>query len=498
MALRARDLNTGRRVGGVLVLIIGSIFAFITIGLLAGGGILMWADRTQRDSSGYLISSATRLTSSSYAIVATDVNIALSAPGWPVAQDALGNVRIKATPGDGATPVFIGIASRSDVTRYLSGAGWDQLTDLKLAPFRVTYQPHSGGAPAPPLAQSFWVARASGSGTQTLTWKAASGQWAIVMMNASATPVVSADVAVGATAPVLFGLSIGLLIAGGVALLIAVLLLVAGARMLHSGPTPAAGAFNAAGWAPAPPPPPPPAGKLSYPLRIEGTPAAAPSRWLWLVKWFLLIPHFIVLIFLIPAMVLLTIVAGVAILFTGRYPRSIFDFNVAVMRWWWRVGYYGYSALGTDQYPPFSFSADAAYPATLEVPYPERLSRGLVLVKWLLAIPHYVILALLLGGTAVAVRDSVAYSVPYTGLITILVIIAGFALLFTKRYPAGIFDLVMGLNRWVYRVIAYVLLMRDEYPPFRLDLGGIERPRAVQPLIPASPPPFTQPGVSPG
>lgn len=488
------DVHSGRRVSGVLILIIGSIFTFIAIGLLAGGSVLMWADRTQRDSTGYLTSGATRLSSSSYAIVATDINIALSAPGWPVAEDSLGNVRVRATPGSGGAPVFIGIASRSAVARYLNGAEWDQLTNLRLAPFSITTENHPGGAPASPLAQSFWVAHASGSGTQTLTWKVASGQWAIVLMNAAATPVVSADVAVGATAPVLFGLSIGLLIGGGIAILVAVLLLVAGARLLQSGSTPTAGA-SAAGWVPAPPPLPPSAGTLSYPMRIEGTPDSNPSRWLWLVKWVLLIPHFIVLIFLIPALVVLTIVAGIAIVFTGRYPRSIFDFNVGVMRWWWRVGYYGYSALGTDEYPPFSLSPDG-YPATLEVPYPERLSRGLVLVKWLLAIPHYVVLALLLGGTAVAVRDSVTYGVPYTGLITVLVVIAGFAMLFTKRYPRGIFDLLMGLNRWVYRVFTYVLLMRDEYPPFRLDLGGQEHPRTAESPVPGSPPPFTQPGVS--
>jgi len=247
------------------------------------------------------------------------------------------------------------------------------------------------------------------------------------------------------------------------------------------------------GW---PPPPPLPSGELSYPLRLEGALDANPSRWLWLVKWFPLIPHFVVLVFLSIAMFLLTIVAWFAILFTGHYPRSIFDFNVAVMRWWWRVGYYGYSALGTDKYPPFSFSAEAYPAATLEVPYPEHLSRGLVLVKWLLAIPHFVILALLLGGTAVAIRDSVTYSVPYTGLITVMVIIAGFALLFIKRYPGGIFDLVMGLKRWVYRVFVYVFLMRDEYPPFRLDLGGVEQPRSAGSPVAGSPPPLGQPSAS--
>jgi hypothetical protein len=242
---------------------------------------------------------------------------------------------------------------------------------------------------------------------------------------------------------------------------------------------------------PPPPPPPPPAvdAGLSYPLRIEGRLNATPSRWLWLVKWFLLIPHYIVLSFLFLAAFVLTVLAFFAILVTGRYPRSIFDFNVAVLRWGWRVSYYGYSALATDRYPPFTFDAAADYPATLEVPYPLRLSRGLVLVKWwLLAIPHYVIVAVLVGGTTVAVHNAAStYAVPDAGLITLLALIAAVAVLFSRRYPQSIFELVVGLNRWVYRVLVYVLLMRDEYPPFRLDMGGLER--TVTPTAPVAAPP---------
>jgi hypothetical protein len=221
------------------------------------------------------------------------------------------------------------------------------------------------------------------------------------------------------------------------------------------------------------------ASQPGYPVRLDGRLEGEPSRWLWLVKWLLAIPHYFVLAFLWIAFFVLTVVAFFAILFTTRYPRGIFDFNLGVLRWTWRVAFYSYGALGTDRYPPFSLGEEPDYPATLDVAYPERLSRGLVLVKWwLLAIPHYLILGLLLGGGSAAGRagdwhwgwgHGWAFS---TGLIGLLVLFAGVALLFTTRYPRGLFDLVLGFDRWVARVVAYAGLMTDAYPPFRLDQGG--------------------------
>jgi hypothetical protein len=216
-----------------------------------------------------------------------------------------------------------------------------------------------------------------------------------------------------------------------------------------------------------------------YPLLLEGELAPRLNRALPLVKWLTVIPHALVLVALWVAFLLTSVAALASIVVTGRYPRRIFDFNVGVLRWTWRVGFYSYSALGTDRYPPFTLADVPDYPARLSVAYPQSLSRGLVLVKWwLLAIPHYLVVAVFAGGAYAgwnAASDGSAWT-SGGGLIGLLVCIAAIVLLVRGRYPRGIFDLVLGLNRWVFRVIAYTSLMTDSYPPFRLDLGGHEPP----------------------
>ncbi|OGN88043.1 MAG: DUF4389 domain-containing protein [Chloroflexi bacterium RBG_13_46_14] len=200
--------------------------------------------------------------------------------------------------------------------------------------------------------------------------------------------------------------------------------------------------------------------KKRYPISVRGELTSPPGGGWWLLKWLLALPHYIILAFLWVTFVVVVVIAFFAILFTGKYPNNLFDFNTGVLRWTWRVGFYSYEVLGTDKYPPFSLDPDDDYPADLTIEYPEKLSKGLVLVKWwLLAIPHYIVLSLFQGGGGQHSR---------VGLTFILAIFGAIVVMFKGKYPEDIFRLVVGLNRWSYRVFAYASLMTDEYPPFRL------------------------------
>jgi hypothetical protein len=241
--------------------------------------------------------------------------------------------------------------------------------------------------------------------------------------------------------------------------------------------------------------------RTPYPVRVDASPAPSASRGLWLAKWLLLIPHYVVLFFLWVAFLVVSVIAFFAILITGRYPRPLFDFNVGVLRWSWRVHYYGYGALGTDRYPPFTLAEVPDYPAHLDVAYPERLSRGLVLVKWwLLALPHYIVLSILVGGGLYLGSSSTTDSGwnggwGAGGLVGLLVLIAAIVLLFTARYPKPLYDLVLGMDRWSLRVAAYAALMTDRYPPFRLDQGGTDP--GSTPAYPIPPSPSGEPVADP-
>jgi Domain of unknown function (DUF4389) len=471
--------GTSWTIGRILLVILGSLVALIAAGLLVAGGTLLWADRTQRED-GYLTTPTERLEVESYAITSESIDLfeTDTSGDWVLTEGVLGDVRITA---EGAgTDIFVGIGPTDDVAGYLEGVERAEVRDVDFDPFRVRYRLFAGAEPSgPPEEQAFWAASASGSGEQVVTWDTESGEWTIVLMNADASDGVAADVSIGAEANFLLWLAIGLLVAGVLVLAVGVLLIVVGARGATSA-APAAALTAAA---------PPPGRTTVYPVALRGELDPQLSRWLWLVKWLLAIPHYIVLTFLWIALWVLTIVAFFAILFTGRYPRGIFDFNLGVLRWTWRVLFYSYWALGTDRYPPFTLADVEDYPATLHIDYPDRLSHWLPLVKWLLAIPHLILVGLFVGGWGWGwdwAGDDV-WGLGIAGLVGILVVIAGFVLLFTGSYPRSLFDFTLGLDRWAFRVAAYVGLMRDEYPPFRLDMGPTEPGQPAEPA--ESPPP---------
>ena len=183
-----------------------------------------------------------------------------------------------------------------------------------------------------------------------------------------------------------------------------------------------------------------------YPVSLEIAYPPELNRWLPLVKWLLVIPHLIALFFVGIGAFFVAIFAFFAVLFTGRWPRGAFDFLVGTYRWAYRVLVYAH--LMTDDYPPFSLADDPDYPVRLHVDYPEHIANWRPLVQWLLAIPYLIVAGILYW---------------LTGILTIA---AFFTVLFTKRIPRELFELMVPGFRWNLRGNAYAYFLTDRYPPF--------------------------------
>jgi hypothetical protein len=193
---------------------------------------------------------------------------------------------------------------------------------------------------------------------------------------------------------------------------------------------------------------PDPAGPPSpdYPAAFEMSYPGEMNRWLPLVKWLLIIPHFFVLFFVGIGAFFVGIYAFFAVLITGRWPRGAFDYLVGTFRWVYRV--IAYFHLMTDAYPPFSLADDPNYPVRLDIAYPEHVDRWRPLVQWLLAIPYLIVASILYW---------------LTGILTF---VAFFTILFTKRIPREMFELMLPGLRWNLRGNAYAYFLTDRYPPF--------------------------------
>lgn len=471
--------------GRIALVVVGSLAALIGFALLVSGAVLGLAHATQRDDAGYYATGSHPIESAGHAVTSAHIDLGTDVrEGDWVPFDSLGTVRLEAAAPDGGD-VFVGIGPSAEVDGYLDDVAHHRIDDISTRPFEVEYRSMPGdGTPAPPADQGFWAATATGG---DLTWDIEDGDWTVVVMNPDGSAGVRADIAVGIKTELLAPIAIGLVIAGLLALGVAAVLLILGLRRAATPPPGSAPAAAPVAGAPVHEGPDP---SRAYPARLDAALDEPLSRWLWLVKVVLVIPHVVALAFLWMAAFVLTVVAGVAILFTGRYPRPLFDFNVGVMRWTWRVGFYAFAAFGTDRYPPFRLGAEPGYPADFEVAYPERLSRGLVLVKWwLLALPHLVIVSIFSGGWSAGAGDDWRV-VGGGGLIGVVALIGAVVLAVRGRYPQELFHFVMGLNRWCFRVLAYVALTRDEYPPFRFDGGGTDPGTpSVDPAPPGPPAP---------
>ena len=506
----------------IVAIVIGCLLILPGIGLLFGGGAVGVAGLAARDNGGWMSVDMSRLESSGVAVTADDIMLRVEGPAGLVNWFGL-QARVTARSLDGK-PVFVGVAPQDSVRSYLATAAYDRV--LSVDRYGVATYSHApgSGSVAPPANQTFWDRSVNGAGTQDLAWTLQTGQWAVAVMNADGSPGVAVAATAGVRVGSIWAIALSLIGVGLVLIGTGAALVIVGARGRQATqlPPPPPYGGTPVGQGPdqplgqplgqQPPPPagpplPPPtgepvAGPAGQPVPV-GTPPVPPdrvppdrvpptpddpvrldaelqpglSRGLWLVKWIAAIPHVLILTALWAAFGVLTVIAWFAILFTGRYPRGIFEFNVGVLRWTWRVSYYAFSGgLGTDEYPPFSLDPQPGDRAQLDIAYPEHLSRGLIFVKWLLLLPHWIFVALVVGTSSTwthvseATRTTTEFQWP--GLLGVLVGIAALILLFTGSYPRPLFDLVIGLDRWTYRVVAYGALMTDVYPPFRLDQGG--------------------------
>jgi hypothetical protein len=199
--------------GRVALIVLGSIGVLFGLAVMAGGGFLLRADRTQRDD-GYLTTPTERSATPTYALTRTRLTVDTEGPGWVLNDNWFGKVRIRGE-SPGSKTLFMGVGPQAEVAKYLATVAHANVQDIDFDPFRATYLSVTGGAPeAPPTEQHFWAASASGVGTQTLTWKVRDGDWSVVLMNADGSRGVAADIDLDAKLSFLLWVAIGLLIGG--------------------------------------------------------------------------------------------------------------------------------------------------------------------------------------------------------------------------------------------------------------------------------------------
>lgn len=220
----AGSRSSGGTAGRITAIVIGALVVLLSLALLGAGGTALWADRTQRDG-GYVTSDVHEFSTSGSALATVSTELGSAGVGWLYAPGLLDRVRIRVTTASAGPPLFVGIGRSTDVDRYLAGVNHTVITEF----WGDKTEAVGGGAPrSTPGTQDFWVASASGAGTQTLNWDPTDGSWTVVVMNAEGRPGIAVGADLGARMPALVWIALGVLTAGAV-LLVGGGLLIAGA-----------------------------------------------------------------------------------------------------------------------------------------------------------------------------------------------------------------------------------------------------------------------------
>ena len=222
--------------GRITALVIGALLGLASIGLLGVGGTALWAEQNQRDPAGYVTSGLHSFSTAGSALVTESAELDSPGVGWLYSSLILGKVRIRVSPVNADSTVFVGIARSSDVDRYLSGVSHTLISDF----WTERTQPVAGATPgSSPVSQDFWAASASGRGTQTVTWEGADGSWAVVVMNPDGRPGIDVSADLAATYPALLPIAIvslafgAIFLIGGIALVIGSIRRIRGITMVN-------------------------------------------------------------------------------------------------------------------------------------------------------------------------------------------------------------------------------------------------------------------------
>ena len=227
-------------IGRIILLIFGILLFLVSIPLLIGGGTLLWADMVWTDDDGFITTETEQLARDSYAIVTESADIDIDDEwhwgwGWNIDWD-LGDLvtfKVEGTNNDDSKGIFIGVAQESDLIGYLSDVEYDEIIHFSIHSdgFDVDYKNHPGNSsPTAPTSETFWMDSTSGTGTQVLEWELETGTYSLVLMNEDGSRDVDSDVSVGVKASWIFGVGIGFVVGGIIALIIGILMVISALR----------------------------------------------------------------------------------------------------------------------------------------------------------------------------------------------------------------------------------------------------------------------------